>query len=215
MAIAAATQEIVEAVVTKRHVIWFYIVSSEEIWQQFGVATWRTQQARLVMVLSACFPFALVAAALWWSGALTPQVEWSAGDFFLHAEVDRNGVLSTTLRIEVENRGLAAFTLTDLATEMPGLRFLPADGSKNQPSEVTVHGGDSERLERRVVITDCAAVPHEPQPVRFSYRTWTGSRTTEATWDSWWLQSPEKDVPVAWQRGLVGKVCSEAVNPGW
>lgn len=190
-------------------------MNSDDIWQQFGVASRRDQQARLRAVVFGCLSLTAIAAVLWWSGAVTPHIRWELDDFLLRAEVDENGVLSTTVHIDVENEGAVSFTLTDISAGIPGLRFLPADKAKEERPEITVAPGERENLRRRVVITDCAAVPHEPQPVRFTYRTWTGTRSAEVTWRSWRLEGPGKSLPVAWQRALAGKVCNEAVTGEW
>ncbi|WP_433370675.1 hypothetical protein [Streptosporangium sp. CA-115845] len=156
----------------------------------------------------------LIVTGIWWSGVPTPHIRWSIDDFFLSPEVDKNGVLYASLNIELENEGVA-FTLTGISAEMPGLHLLPADETKKERSVVTVKGGDFETLTRRVVITDCAAVPHEPQPVRFTYRTWLGSGSAEVTWDSWQLTGPAERLQVAWQRGLAGKICNEVLSTKW
>ncbi|GGL30392.1 hypothetical protein GCM10014719_34680 [Planomonospora parontospora subsp. antibiotica] len=163
--------------------------------------------------MAGCLALALFASGLWWSGALTPHIRWSLDGFFLHAQVDENGVLSTDIDIELENEGPTPFTFTGISAEIPGLRFLPADEARNERFTVTVAGGGMEYLRRRVVITDCAAVPHEPRPVTFTYRTWLRSGSAEAMWNSWRLSGPAGSVLVAWQRGLAGKVCNGAVNP--
>ncbi|MBG0814669.1 hypothetical protein [Planomonospora sp. ID82291] len=190
-------------------------MDSGDIWQQFGVATWRGRHMRQLslVAVSGFLSLVILSAFLWWSGAVTPYIRWSVDDFFLHAQVDENGVLSAVVLIELENEGPASFTLTGISMEIPGLRLLPADEKKGERSVVTVESGGYETLERRVVITDCAAVPHEPQPVGFTYRTWIGSGSAEVTWNSWWVTGPEERLPIAWQRGLAVKVCSDAVNP--
>ncbi|MFI6452440.1 hypothetical protein ACIBF6_12855 [Streptosporangium amethystogenes] len=156
----------------------------------------------------------LIVAGIWWSGGMTPHIRWSIDDFFLSPEVDKNGVLYANVHIELENEG-TSFTLTGISAEMPGLRLLPADKEREERSVVTVEGGGSEILIRRIVITDCAAVPHEPQPVRFTYRTWMGSGAAEATLDSWQLTGPAERLQIAWQRGIAGKVCNEVVSSKW
>ncbi|WP_189248753.1 hypothetical protein [Streptosporangium pseudovulgare] len=162
--------------------------------------------------------------------------------------MDENGALSSSVVIEIENEASAPFTITGVSAEMPGLRLLPTDEVKGEHSELTVGGGRTEVLERRVVITDCAAVPYEPQPIRFTYRTWTGPGSAEVTLTSWQLSEPEEpeepedsedsedsegseeseeseefdgtvlfgdrqqSSPVAWQRGLAGMVCNDAMR---
>ncbi|WP_433514907.1 hypothetical protein ACQP2T_04370 [Nonomuraea sp. CA-143628] len=190
-------------------------MSSDDIWRQFGIATWRAQRSRLSAMASGGLTLVIVAAALWGSGSITPALHWSLQDFFLHAEVDQNGVLSTTMYIEVENEGLASFVLTGISAEIPGLRLLPADQAKEETSVVTVESGDMPTMKRRIVITDCAAVPYEPQPIRFTYRTWLGPGSVEVTGDSWGLPGSTGRVPVAWQKAMAGKVCNEAVSPDW
>ncbi|ACZ85370.1 hypothetical protein Aros01_01425 [Streptosporangium roseum] len=166
-------------------------------------------------MVSSCLSLVVIAAFLWWSGAITPHIRWEVDDFLSRTEVDENGVLSASLHIELENEGLAPFVLTGISAEIPGLLLLPADGAKKEHSLVTVESGDMKTLETRIVITDCAAVPHEPQPVGFTYRTWMGPGSAEVTWDSWWLEGAEGRLPVAWQRGLAGKICNYAVSPDW
>ncbi|MFD8559789.1 hypothetical protein ACFV1N_21130 [Streptosporangium canum] len=192
-------------------------MSSGDIWQQFGVATWRAQHARslLPVVVSSCLSLVVIAASLWWSGAITPHIRWDPDGFFLRTEVDENGVLSADLPIELENEGMASFALTGISAEIPGLLLLPADEVKKEHPVITVGSGDMKTLETRIVITDCAAVPHEPQPVSFTYRTWMGSGSAEVTWDSGWLEGPAGNLPVAWQRGLAGKICNDAMSPDW
>ncbi|MFI6741242.1 hypothetical protein ACIBI9_50715 [Nonomuraea sp. NPDC050451] len=190
-------------------------MNSDDIWQQFGVATWRAQRVRLRRMVSGFVALAAVVGFLWWLREAPPQVRWSLDSFFLGADVDENGVLSTRVYIEVENEGLAAFTLTGISAEMPGLRLLPADDAQDERSTVTVERGGLKTVARRIVITDCAAVPREPQPVRFTYRTWMGSGSAEVIWDSWRLEGPEGDLPVAWQRALASHVCNEAVSGEW
>nr|BFE80657.1 hypothetical protein GCM10020093_032580 [Planobispora longispora] len=159
---------------------------------------------------SGCLSLVAIAAVLMESGAMTPHIGWRVDSFFLRAEVDENEVLSTDVEIELENEAFTSFTVTDVSAEMPGLRLLPG-----KPSEATVEGNGYGQLTGRVVITDCAAVPYEPQPVRFTYETWMGTRSAEVTWDSWRLTGPEESMPIAWQRGLADKVCNDAVNPDW
>ncbi|GAA4181104.1 hypothetical protein GCM10022252_04920 [Streptosporangium oxazolinicum] len=168
------------------------------------------------IVVTGFLSLMVVASVLWWSGAITPHIRWDTDAFFLHAEVDENGVLSTPMVVRLENDGLVPFTLTDISAEIPGMVLLPADGAKEERSPVTVGSGGRKILESRVVITDCAAVPHEPQPVAFTYRTWLVSGSAEVMWDSWRLTGPEGDeLPVAWHRGLAAKVCGDAVSPDW
>lgn len=166
-------------------------------------------------MVSSCLSLVVIAASLWWSGAITPHIRWDPDGFFLRTEVDENGVLSAGLPIELENEGMASFALTGISAEIPGLLLLPADEVKKEHPVITVGSGDMKTLETRIVITDCAAVPHEPQPVSFMYRTWMGSGSAKVTWDSWWLEGPEGSLPVAWQRGLAGKICNDAVSPDW
>lgn len=217
--IAATAQETNGGIVTKCHHIWFYFVDSDDLWRQFGITTLRDQQARLRKGVAGgltLVTLVMVVAVLWGSGSWTPHIRWGMDDFLLTAEVDEKGVLSTRLLIEVENEGLAPFTLTGISAEIPGLRFLPADAADEESGEITVRGGGSGRLAMRLVITDCAAVPHEPQPIRFTYRTWMGSGVAEAMWDSWRLNAPNGDgIPIAWQRGVSTKICNEAVSPDW
>ncbi|WP_329089165.1 hypothetical protein [Streptosporangium sp. NBC_01469] len=215
--ITAANQKIIEGIVTRYHRIWFYIMTSGDIWQQFGVATWRAGRARslLRIAVPGFLTLTVVAAVLWWSGAITPHIRWSTNAFFLHAEVDKNGVLSTTVDIEVENDGPVPFTLTGVSAKIPGILLLPADEEKKVRSPLTVASGGVKTLKRRVVITDCAAVPHEPQPVEFTYRTWMGSGSVEVMGDSWELTGPGERLQVAWQRGLATEVCNDAVSPEW
>jgi hypothetical protein len=178
---------------------------------------------RLLGVVSGYLSLVLIAGGLWVSGQATPHIRWEINDFFLHAEVDQNGVLSSTLYIELENEGSTSFTLTGISAEMPGLRLLPADETKDETidetkeerSVLTVKEGDMGTMKRRLVITDCAAVPHEPQPVRFTYRTWMGSGAAEVTWDSWPQKGDRGGILLAWQRGLAGKVCEEAMSSKW
>ncbi|MEV4577970.1 hypothetical protein AB0K16_32460 [Nonomuraea jabiensis] len=190
-------------------------MNSDDIWEQFGVTTWRAQRVRLRRVVSGFVALVAVIGFLWWLREAPPQVRWSLDNFFLSADVDENGVLSTRVYIEVENEGLAAFTLTGISAEMPGLRLLPADDAQDERSTVTVERDGLETVARRIVITDCAAVPRDPQPVRFTYSTWMGSGSAEAIWDSWRLEGPEGDLPVAWQRALAGQVCNKAVSGEW
>ncbi|MEU6787460.1 hypothetical protein ABZ912_50435 [Nonomuraea angiospora] len=190
-------------------------MNSDDIWQQFGVATWRARRARLRRVVSGFVALVAVVGFLWWLREAPPQVRWSLDSFFLGADVDENGVLSTRVYIEVENEGLAAFTLTGISAEMPGLRLLPADDAQDERSMVTVERGGWKTVVRRIVITDCAAVPRKPQPVRFTYRTWMGSGSAEVIWDSWRLKGPGGDLPVAWQRALASHVCNKAVSGEW
>ncbi|MEU4224747.1 hypothetical protein AB0F17_10650 [Nonomuraea sp. NPDC026600] len=190
-------------------------MSSDDIWQQFGIATWRARRARLLVVVFIWLSLVIIAAAPWWSAAITPHIRWEIDPFFVHADVDENGVLSTRAFIEFENEGLAPVTLTDISAEMPGLRLLPADKADEESSVVTLEGGSSATMHRRIVITDCAAVPHEPQPMRFTYRTWTGSGSAEAPGGSWQLTGPTGSIPLAWQRALADDVCNDAVSPRW
>lgn len=157
----------------------------------------------------------IIAAAPWWSTAITPHIRWEVDPFFVHADVDENGVLSTRAFIELENEGPVSVTLTDISAEIPGLRLLPADKVDEESSVVTLRRGGSATVSRRIVITDCAAVPHEPQPMRFTFRTWTGSGSAEALADSWQLTGPTGSIPLAWQRGLADDVCNDAVSPQW
>ncbi|MDP4504429.1 hypothetical protein [Nonomuraea turcica] len=212
---AATVHEIIGGIVTKGNHIWFCFVNSEDVWQQFDIATWRAPHARLRMVISGCLVLAVFAQLLWWIGAITPYIRWQPNDFFLHADVDKNGVLSTVVHIDVDNEGVTPVTIGEISAEMPGLRLLPADRTRDERSEVTVGPGGVEVLTRRIVITDCAAVPYEPQPIRYTYRTWIGSGSAEVTWDSWRMDGPEGSLAVAWQRGIASKVCNEAVSSDW
>ncbi|MEU6739982.1 hypothetical protein [Streptosporangium sandarakinum] len=209
-------------------------MTAENVWEQFDIATWRKWRSRLPGLLSVFALLVVIAVLLWSSGVITPQIRWSVDVLFPHAEVDENGALSGRLFIEIENEASAPFTITGVSAEMPGLRLLPADEAKGERSELTVEGGRIEVLERRVVITDCAAVPYEPEPVRFTYRTWMGSRSAEVVWGPWQLPEPEEPEeaeepeefegtvligdqrqsgPVAWQRGFAGMVCNDAMDP--
>ncbi|GAB2482457.1 hypothetical protein GCM10027187_57590 [Streptosporangium sandarakinum] len=230
-AATAITEMAIEGTVTKGNHIWCYIVTAENAWEQFDIAMWRTWRSRLPGLLSVFALLVFITVLLWSSGVITPQIRWDIDTFFVHAEVDENGVLSGRLHIEIENEASAPFTITGVSAEMPGLRLLPADEAKGERTELTVEGGRIEVLERRVLITDCAAVPYEPRPVRFTYRTWTGSGSAEVTWGSWQLSGPEEQEesgefegtvligdrqqssPVAWQRGFAGMVCNDAMDP--
>ncbi len=156
----------------------------------------------------------VIAGSLWWSGAVTPHVSWEVVGFFLDADVDENGVLSTSMYIDVENEGLVPFTITDISMDIPGFRLLPAE-ARDDTASVTVRSDGMKTLRRKLVITDCAAVPHEPQPIRFTYTTWMDSGTAEVIWNSWYLTGSGEQIPIAWQRGLATKVCNEAVSSEW
>ncbi|MEV4219310.1 hypothetical protein [Nonomuraea sp. NPDC049725] len=190
-------------------------MASDEIWQQYGVTSWRAEPVRLRVVIWTSFSLVMVTAFLWGTGAVTPHINWNINSFFAGAWVDeKSGALSTRFFVEIENEGSTTFTVSGLSMNIPGLRLLPAENPGAE--KVTVEGGDMEVMERHVAITDCAAVPHTPQPVRFTYETYLGARTAEVTWDSWQLTGPDgATVPVAWQRGLSDKVCSEAVSDEW
>ncbi|MEV4369911.1 hypothetical protein AB0J71_22770 [Nonomuraea sp. NPDC049637] len=183
-------------------------MSSADIWQQFGVAP----RTRLPFVVSGCLVLMCVAGGLWWTGSITPNIRWRIDSFFLTAHVDDNGVLSTRAWIELENQAISPFTITDISMAIPGLRLLPPEDTQDDPAKFTVRGDDSETVIRRIVITDCAAVPHEPQPIRFTYRTWLVSGTSEVVLDPWQMTVGERRVPVAWQRALAGTVCNKAVS---
>lgn len=162
--------------------------------------------------MSSCVVLMCVAAGLWWSGSITPHIRWGIEDFFLQADVDGNGVLSTNALIELENQTIAPFTITDISMSIPGLRLLPSKDTEDDPAEITVEGNGSRTVVRRIVIADCAAVPREPRPIRFTYRTWLGSGSSEVILDPWQLTGSEGQVPVAWQRGLASLVCNKAVS---
>ncbi|NUW41137.1 hypothetical protein [Nonomuraea rhodomycinica] len=157
----------------------------------------------------------LMAEGLWWTGAIIPHIRWSVDASFAHADVDPKGVLYSDVYFEVENEGSVPFTLTGISADIPGLRFLPPDKGREEQPDVTVQLGDIGVLRRRIVITDCAAVPHQPRPIRFTYRTWLDTGSAEVVLDSGRLDGPSTSLPVAWQRGLAGKVCNEAVDPEW
>jgi hypothetical protein len=165
-------------------------------------------------VISGCLTLVVIAVSLWWSGAVTPHIRWEVAVFALYADVDKNGVLSTNIYIDVENEGLAPFTITGISMAIPGFRLLPAEAREDAAS-VTVPSGGMETLSRRLVITDCAAVPHEPQPIHFTYTSWLDSGAAEGTWGSWWLEGFGEQIPLAWQRGLAAKVCNSAVSSEW
>jgi hypothetical protein len=188
-------------------------VTSDDIWQQFGIAAWRAHRARLRAVVFGCVLLAIVAAALWWAGAFTPRIHWEIDNLASFAEVDENGVLASTVTVELTNNGRIPFTISGISAEMPGLRVLPGDNGQNQT--ITLKGGRREVFTARVVITDCAAVPNEPQPIHFTYRTWLGSGSAEVTWPSGRLTGHQQSLPIAWQRGMASEVCNEAVNPQW
>lgn len=165
-------------------------------------------------MISGYVTLVVIAGSLWWSGAVTPHVSWEIATFALHPDVDENGVLSAHIYIDVENEGLVPFTITDISMEIPGFRLLPAE-ARDDTASVTVRSDGMGTLRRKLVITDCAAVPHEPQPIRFTYTTWMDSGTAEVTWNSWYLTGSGEQVPIAWQRGLATKVCNEAVSSEW
>lgn len=190
-------------------------MTSDDIWQQFGIASWRAYRLRLLIVVYGCVALLVVTAGLSWTGAITPHIRWSVESFFIHADVDPNGTLYSDIDIEVENEGLATFTLTGISADIPGLRLLPPDKGHEERATLTARYGETEVLRRRVVITDCAAVPREPQPIRFTYQTWLGTRSAEVIWNSGQLNGPSKSLPIAWQRGLASKICNEAVSPEW
>ncbi|RSM98195.1 hypothetical protein DMB42_45145 [Nonomuraea sp. WAC 01424] len=206
--ITAATQKINGGIVTRRHDIWFRLVSSADIWQQFGVAP----RTRLPFVVSSCLVLMCLAAGLWWSGSITPRIRWEIDSFFLSAQVDDNGVLSTSAWVELENQAFSPFTVTDISMAIPGLRLLPPESTEDDPAEITVRGDGTRTVTRRIVITDCAAVPHEPQPIRFTYRTWLVSGSSEVMLDPWQMTGSGGGVPVAWQRALANVVCDKAVS---
>ncbi|MED7928317.1 hypothetical protein SMD20_28950 [Nonomuraea sp. LP-02] len=181
---------------------------SADLWQRFGIAPRR----QLPFAVSSCVALMCVAVGLAWSGSITPHIRWGINDFFLHADVDGNGVLSTRAWFELENQTITPFTITDISMSIPGLRLLPSEDTEEDPAEITVEGSGSGTVIRRIVIADCAAVPREPQPIRFTYRTWLGSGSSEVTLAPWQLTGSEGQVPVAWQRGLAGLVCNKAVS---
>ncbi|YCK33118.1 hypothetical protein ACNF49_03145 [Actinomadura sp. ATCC 39365] len=205
---STATQEITGGIDTRRHNIWFHLVSSADIWQQFGIAP----RTRMPAVVSICLVLMCVAASLWWSGATTPRIQWTIDSFFPSADVDDNGVLSTRALFELENEAISPITITDISMSIPGLRLLPPESSQDESAKTTVEGRGMDSVSRRIVITDCGAVPHEPRPIRFTYRTWLGTGSSEVTPTSWQLTGKAGQVPVAWQRGLAGLVCNKAVS---
>ncbi|MEU0564870.1 hypothetical protein ABZ297_05660 [Nonomuraea sp. NPDC005983] len=190
-------------------------MASDDIWQQFGIASWRAYRLRLLIVVYGCVALLVMTAGLWWTGAITPHIRWSVDTFFSHADVDQKGVLYSDVVIEVENEGWVTFTLTGISADIPGLRFLPPDKGRNEHATLTARFGGTKVLTRRVVITDCAAVPHEPRPIRFTYQTWLGTGSAEVIWSSGQLNGPSRSLPIAWQRGLASKICNEAVSPEW
>ncbi|MGW3343561.1 hypothetical protein ACWDA3_09640 [Nonomuraea rubra] len=219
IAAAAMTATMIQAIaggaVTRCHDIGFRAVTPDDLWRQFGIGGRRARRFGLPVMAWMCAVSVAVAAFLWETGALYPRIDWSIFDFFMNADVDENGVLSSDLYIELENKGLATFTITAISMDIPGLRLLPADVTRNEDAIVTVGHDAGGTMRRRMVITDCAAVPHEPQPIRFTYRTWLGEWESEVIWDSWTLtNSMGKRVPVAWQRAFAVKVCDDAVADG-
>ncbi|GAA4511797.1 hypothetical protein GCM10023096_18880 [Nonomuraea ferruginea] len=204
-------QVIIGGVVTTCHHIRFFLVGSDEIWERFGIASWRAHLARLRLVVAAGLSLTVFAAAFWWSGAITPRITWEPEPFFARAHVDERGILSIRLEIAVENEGITPFVLTGLSMNIPGLRLLPAE----ETEEIEVDAGGREWLTRQIAITDCAAVPHEPRPVSFTYSTWMGSGSAEAMWGPWWMSNTAGGVPVAWQRALAIDACSKAVSGEW
>lgn len=152
----------------------------------------------------AALSLAALAAVFWSSGVITPHIHWGATGLFTY--VDENGELTTHLTIDVENEGITPFVLTGISTDIPGMRF-----ADTETKEVTVSPGGFEMVKATVVITDCTAVPHEPQPLRYSYRTWLRSGTAETVWDSPRIGG----VPIAWQQWLSTGACSEAVRDVW
>ncbi|SEL83659.1 hypothetical protein SAMN05660976_03484 [Nonomuraea pusilla] len=155
-----------------------------------------------------CLSLVVAATALTGSGSLTPHIRVSAVDVLL-AGVGPGGALSSGLTGELENEGWAAFTLTGVSADVPGLRLIPED-------ELTVEGGKTRTFSGRVVVTDCAAVPREPRSIRFTYRTWLWSGSVEVIPDSWRLPGTSGEpVPVAWQRGVAVEMCNRAVSSDW
>ena len=170
---------------------------------------------RPLLAGSVILSLGIFSAVLSWGGAISPHIKWSVNDFFLAAEVDENDVLFTRVRIELENQGPASFTVTDISANIPGLRLLPVGKAEENGAAFIVEGGDTAYQWRRMVITDCAAVPYEPWPIRVTYSTWTGSGVAEVASDSWTMEGPEGSTPVAWQRALTAKICNDAVNQPW
>jgi hypothetical protein len=209
MVLAATVQQNIGGSITSCHHIWFDVVQSDEIWKEFGVTTWHNRHRRLRIVITGFLLQAAVTTGLWSSGALIPRSLWSADPHFAANDPDNNGGLSFRLLLEVENEGSVPFTVVGVSADIPGLRLLPPETRK----EVTVAGSNIEVLRVRVAITDCAAIPHEPQPIRFTYRTWSGSRTAEAMVRSWQVNNLSRSVPIAWQRGLAVNICNAAMLP--
>ncbi|MFG1946129.1 hypothetical protein [Nonomuraea sp. NPDC048826] len=158
----------------------------------------------------ACLSLAVVAVP-WAAEADSRRIHWTGPDIgVLGVEKTDDGALAVALRIEVEYQGIGSFTLTGLSADIPGMRLLPVNKARDETGQVTVESGSWETLRRTVVITDCEAVPREPQPIRFTYRTWLGDGEGQVVWHP--RQLPEESVTVAWQRGIAIEACDEAVE---
>ncbi|MET8862554.1 hypothetical protein ABZW11_06310 [Nonomuraea sp. NPDC004580] len=156
---------------------------------------------------------AVVAVILSWAGATEPRADWTADEGLSYR--DEAGRLVTSMTLEVWNEGPVPFTITGIALDVPGLRLLPPDGTKRERASVRVAAYELVSISRSVHVGDCAKVPREPQPVRFTYRTPLWSGESEAVPDSWRYSGLGDDVTLAWQRGLAAQACNEAVSDEW
>ncbi|GAA3101546.1 hypothetical protein [Nonomuraea salmonea] len=158
---------------------------------------------------------AVAAAIFSWAGAATPRAAWTAEAWLPHR--DDAGRLVTTMTLEVLNEGPVPVTITGIALDVPGLRLLPLDAKNNEWASVEVAGYERDVIYRTVHVGDCAKVPREPRPVRFTYRTPLWSGESEAVPGAWHISTPgeEDRVPLAWQRGLAAQACNEAVSDEW
>jgi len=154
---------------------------------------------------------AVVFGVLSWAGAMEPRTEWTAKGGLSHR--DGHGRLITSLTFEVRNEGVFPFTVTDVTLDVPGMRLLPADPEQRQAGTVEVGGFETAWLTRSVQVGDCATVPREPRPVRFSYRTPLWSGESEAVPAGW--RFSDSAAPFAWQRGLAVETCNQAVVDPW
>lgn len=150
---------------------------------------------------------AVTGAVMWMVGLLVPNFEWDAGILVTNPQVGADGVLFDDIDITVRNNGMFPVTITGLTADMPGLRVVAK-------TPVTVREWTS--VKARVYVSDCSAVPYEPQPVHFSYRTPLVPGATDTTWNSrQQVSDSEEPFTLAWQRSLASSICNEAMKPEW
>lgn len=156
---------------------------------------------------------ALACAALWWTGAAYPRLSYGETWPALGAASPRDDFLRpTSLAVEQEwvvvNDGWAPVRITGFHTDIAGLEL-----AATSPATRTIGARQSATFVLRFTVTDCDAVPFEPQPVTVLFDHWLFDGSYTGQLDQAWAREVRGErYGLAWQRADAEQACGDALD---